>query len=206
MSGSKKRLFLVLAAGALLAVPLSGCGGGGSSDGPNTGESGGITEPGDDSGSDTPDAPGDGDGASPVDTSSLQALLGGADTLLATSSHCLAHADAGCGGTGSVTEPVGEDGDAGVPEPEGDGTVSTPNDGTADGMDFTDTVSPFECTGGVCTAPGGSATLTIADIGTTVLGSSNAALVTRGGVDVVEFAGSGGGGATGLRSVTTKFA
>ena len=61
MWGSKKRLFLVLAVGALLALPLSGCGGGGgSSDGLKTGGDTGTTEPGDDGVTE----PGDGGSAS----------------------------------------------------------------------------------------------------------------------------------------------
>ena len=39
----------------------------------------------------------------PVDTTSLRALLDGADTLTATSFHCLAAAGAGCEGSPPVT-------------------------------------------------------------------------------------------------------
>ena len=59
MSGSKKHLLMVLAAGALLALPLSGCGGGGGlKTGGGTENEPGVTEPGGDTGVTEPDGDG----------------------------------------------------------------------------------------------------------------------------------------------------
>ena len=192
MTASKKHLFPVLALGALLALPLSGCGGGSAPATGSTGNEGGDagSPPGDDDSG--PDAPDGGGTDTSVDTTSLRALLDEADTLTATSFHCLAAAGAGCDGSPPATAV---DSDAGDPEPDDDGTVSTPNDGTNGGGEFTDTTLSVACAGRTCVDGDGEG-FSIDHIAAVLSGLNNASIGETGGVRLVEFAGSDGGDGT----------
>ena len=188
MAGPAIRSIAHLAAGAMVALLLSGClaRAGGENVAGRRG-TGGVTGSADGSGPEVPH----GAGAAPFDTVRLAAITGDADTLLVTGLHRMVDDAGAVSDRRSGADP----GRGGGGMPRADSAVSRRNRGAPDGGGSRSDVVPFTCAGHACAAapPFGDA-VSIPETGRMLRTLAYASIRTAGGIALVHGVVAGGDG------------